>query len=253
MDKIKVAVIVPDRNDRPEFLQNCIRMIKAQTRQPDILEIINYKPLTDAVDITQRYRTGYQMVSNQGADVVLFMENDDYYHPEYIEYMVRQWHLYGQPELLGHQYTIYYHLGLRKMCVFHHIHRSSAMNTLIKAGLSFDWGQDHNPYTDSHIWLNVSKLHKWKKVTTVPPQLLCIGIKHGVGKTGGEFHSTGLERFTRTNDIKPDHLIKNSMGEVYGLYNRYRNNDSKLDYLRLNMDAASYAFYSKLCEELAAK
>lgn len=254
MDKLKVAVVVPDRGDRPDFLKNCLRMIKAQTRQPDILEVIDYTPVSDLCDITPRYKLGYNMASNAGADCVLFMENDDWYHPEYIAEMLRHWVDHGKPELLGHQYTIYYHLGLRKLSVFHHMARSSAMNTLIKAGLSFGWGEDHNPYTDSWLWVTVKKHHHWKAVTVVPSQLLCLGIKHNIGKVGGEFHSSGLKRFMHSHDTSPGNLLERSMGKVFELYHRYRfTGDDHMEYLALHMDGPSFQFYRGLSDQIRQK
>ncbi len=251
MDKLKVAVVVPDRGDRPEFLKNCIRMIDSQTRKPDILEVVDYNPISDLCDITPRYKMGYNLCSNAGADCILFMENDDWYHPTYIEEMIRRWEAHGKPELLGHQYTIYYHLGLRKMSVFHHMARSSAMNTLIKSGLSFGWGEDHNPYTDSWLWVTVKKHYNWRCVTIVPSQLICLGIKHDVGKVGGEFHSTGLKRFIRNQDSSPSNLLQKSMSSVYELYSKYRMcGDDNMVYLRLNMDSESYRFYSSLSSQI---
>lgn len=253
MNDIRIAVVVPDRGDRPQFLDNCLRMIERQTLKPHILEVVNYPAVSEACDITPRYKKGYQDASDKGADCILFMENDDFYHESYIETMVRKWVEHGKPELLGHQYTVYYHIGLRKMSVFHHMARSSAMNTLIKAGLSFSWGQDHNPYTDSWLWLTVSQTNRWRKVTIVPEQILCLGIKHDIGKTGGQFHSTGLNRFERP-DVTPSGLLKQSMGAAFELYHRYKlQGDAQLDYLKLIMDGQSYRFYSALSDQIQNK
>lgn len=251
MNNIKVAVIVPDRNDRPDFLKNCIRMIEAQTRKPEIFEIVNYEAECNDCDITTRYKIGYANVSRAGADCVLFMENDDWYSDRYIEFMVSEWVSKGQPNLLGHQYTIYYHLGLRKVSVFHHMHRSSAMNTLIKAGESFGWGSPKNPYTDSYLWTNVYKNYNWSRVTVTPPKLICLGMKHNVGKVGGEFHSTGLDRFKRNSDVTPPSLLMKSLGNAWWEYSKVKlNGDQSLDYLRRNIDEDSFDFYSKISDRL---
>lgn len=227
-------------------------MINRQTRKPDILEVVNYPAVSTECDITPRYNKGYQDASDKGADCILFVENDDYYHELYIETMVNKWIETGKPELLGHQYTVYYHIGLRKLSVFHHMARSSAMNTLIKAGMQFNWGQNNNPYTDSWLWLTAAKHHKWRKVNIVPNQLLCLGIKHNIGKTGGQFHNTGLKRFERTNDITPASLLQQSMGAAYDLYTRYKKTgDSDLEYLKLIMDAGSYRFYMNLSKKIS--
>jgi hypothetical protein len=48
MKDIKVGIIIPDRNDRPELLTNCMRMIEAQTLKPTVIELVNDKPKNDS-------------------------------------------------------------------------------------------------------------------------------------------------------------------------------------------------------------
>lgn len=226
---MKIGVIIPDRNDRPRMLENCLRMIKAQTVQPDIIELVNDNPLTfDAdgyhcpskpgvPDITWRYRTGYDRLRNKGVDVIFLIENDDWYATTYIETMLAEWNDAGRPQLFGTDYTIYYHIKLFYYFIFRHQIRSSAMSTMIKADLDFPWCPDHEVYTDMHLW---TKTVLNKKVFH-PKKTICAGIKHGEGFCGGRMHKDRLDRYT-----------KNGISDV------------NKEYLRSFMDADSFNFYS---------
>ena len=226
---MKIGVIIPDRNDRPRLLENCMRMIKAQTVQPDIIELVNDSPLDinpdgyvvpekkGIPDITWRYRTGYDRLRNKGLDVIFLMENDDYYAPNYIETMLANWNDAGRPQLFGTDYTIYYHIKLFHYFFFRHQIRSSAMSTMIKPDLNFPWCPDYEVYTDMHLW---TKTDLTKKVFH-PEKIICSGIKHGEGFCGGRMHKDRLERYTR-NGI----------------------NDTKKEFMQMFMDPISFEFYS---------
>jgi hypothetical protein len=192
IDDLKIGVLIPDRGDRPDFLFHCWYMLKKQTRLPDVIELVNDAPLSEAVDITYRYRVGYERLQNAGVDIILFIENDDWYSPQYIETMVRQWILHGKPDLFGTIYTIYFNVRVWKYCTMWHQDRASAMNTLIKPGLKINWPVDSEPYTDAHLWMRHPELtrivwHPGKKPFS-------IGIKGGTnGMTGGAMHTTKME------------------------------------------------------------
>ncbi len=204
---MKIAVLIPDRGDRPKFLENCLRMVEQQTLYPDVIMVVDDPPVNDQCDITLRYRTGYTRLRNRGYDLIAFMESDDWYSPQYLEYMVKKWEENGRPDLLGLNYTIYYHLKLRKYFTFRHVQRSSAMSTFIKPDLAFTWPKDHDPYTDQWLWINALLS---KKVVIEPDHVICVGMKHGVGKVGGDFHTDRLHRYINEdngflkNTIDPD-------------------------------------------------
>lgn len=215
---MKIGIIIPDRKDRPLFLENCLRLIKNQTLQPTIIEVINYEPESDNVDITQRYRRGYEKLRNKGLDVIALMENDEWYSPEYLEIMVNGWVKHGKPEIFGTNYTVYYHIKLFSYFTMHHLTRSSAMSTLITPDMDIKWCVDEQPYTD--IWL-------WKQlqgVTFTPPKIICLGIKHGVGKCGGMAHVDKLHRYVG-NDANKDYLRSVVDNESFNFYSNYFGNN----------------------------
>lgn len=214
---MKLAVLIPDRGDRPRFLENCLRMIKEQTLQPDIIELVNDPPQSADCDITWRYRTGYDRLRNRGITLIAFMENDDFYHPTYLETMVAHWNDEGRPDIIGQNYTIYYNLHVSGKFTFNHKTRSSAMNTLIKADLNFPWCQDKEPFTDMHLWLNSGL----KGVTVHPKKIICIGMKHGEGLCGGRSHVDRLHRFESDKDIDKRFLKFHLDPESFEFYTNY--------------------------------
>lgn len=187
---MKVAVIIPDRGDRPEFLEQCFKMLDYQTRKPDKIVLANWVANSEECDITERYRIAYNGLNGCGFDCVLFMENDDFYAPNYIETMIREWVSNGKPDLFGTKYTIYYHLGIKMHVKFDHPRRASMMNTLLKTDMVIDWCEDNYPYTDAWLWNKIV----FRK-TFCPESIISLGIKHGIGKSGGEFHRTRMQRY----------------------------------------------------------
>ncbi len=230
---IRIAVFIPTRGDREVFLNNCLRMLAAQTLKlnPYIL-VIDFKALNNEKDITKRYRFGYNNLTSQSFDLIAFIEDDDYYAPTYIETMATEWLKAGQPDIMGTGKTIYYHLKLHKYFVMNHPSRSSAMNTFIKPDLNLTWPADNYAFTDLHLW-NTSDIaqskfpvgnqlpkNMWLKGHIFnPDKIISIGMKHGVGLCGGRNHIDRLERFTT-----PDFDMK---------------------FLRDNCDMESFEFYSK--------
>jgi hypothetical protein len=218
---MKIALIIPDRNDRPLFTENCLRLMERQTIECDVIHV-NYEAESEAKDITQRYRYGYEYATKKGFDVCFFIENDDYYSPKYIQTMLHNWGLNNQPDLFGTSYTIYYHIKLKKYFTIQHPLRASAMNTLIKCGLKIDWCADSYPYTDLHLWKFNPQLSKQSFMPITP---ISLGIKHDVGLHGGQWHTTRLDRY--------DNL---------GI------DDTNLEFLRTVVDANSFSFYEKLSQ-----
>lgn len=181
---VKVGVLIPDRNDRPQFLQHLFKMLDGQTMQGFQIELVNFKSTSNAPDLTKRVRLGFQKLKTDGCDCVLIMENDDYYAPNYIETMINKWLEVGKPELLGTDYTYCYHIFKGKYRLLKHPNRSSLMNTLINCKINPEWCEDIEVYLDLHLW------KKHKGVAFSPLQPIAIGIKHGIGKCGGNGHFT---------------------------------------------------------------
>jgi glycosyltransferase involved in cell wall biosynthesis len=206
---MKLLVITPDNGGRPDFIWQLRRMMNSQTRKPDLWFVVNYPQTLWPCDITQRYRYAYERFSDE-FDLILFMENDDFYHPEYIETMLSEWKKHGKPDIFGTNYTIYYHVRLRKWFTFHHTRRSSMMSTLIRTKLSIQWPVDGEPYTDAHLWKQLNG------VTFEPEKHICLGIKHGLTPSGGAFHNDRLDRYV--NDDENGEFLKSVTGDNFDFY-----------------------------------
>lgn len=237
---MKIGVVVPTRGDRPGFLKRCKQMIAAQTLQPVQVVFVDYPPVSDDNDITARYRYGYEQLSNTDVDVIAFMEDDDWYSGHYLATMFNAWDNAGRPDLFGLNFTVYYHLKLRKWCVLRHPHRAAAMCTFIKPGLPVDWPKGVNEYTDLHLWMvwenvtgaggqvtGVTK-HLWDggiSITedgVITGDLPCMGIKHGVGKLGSGFHIDKLDRYRYDdNGFLEELLERNGMPGVLHFYKSF--------------------------------
>lgn len=219
---MKVGVIIADRGDRPQFVENMWRMLNAQTVMPYSICVKEWPPVSEKADITTRYREAYQEPMFNPCDVIAFIENDDWYSPTFLEVMLNEWDHHERPDLFGTRQTIYYHLKLKKWMTMKHEMRSPAMSTLIKPGLKFPWPLPHDPYTDAWLW-NLPHLYR---TLFLPEKTICIGMKHGVGKTGGGMHNDNLHRYT--------------------------NDDSNMDWLRETVDKDSFEFYKSISKKLNA-
>jgi hypothetical protein len=231
---MKIACIIPDRSDRPQFLEQCQKMLKKQTAQIHYVLLVNNPAESEKPDITQRYRRGYEWVSKyDNFDVIFLIENDDYYSPTYIEEMLAAWIDNGKPDLFGTSYTYYYHVGLRSYFMMNHPERASAMNTMIKPNLNISWPNDNEVYTDLHLWLHSHVLNGSKKTWT-PSKIISIGIKHGVGLCGGRHHKDRLNRYqmdgglgnesaSGVEDIGDVFLYANTDAESFEFYKQFKN------------------------------
>lgn len=235
---MKIGIIIPTRNDRPHFLRNCLRMIDAQTVQPEIVELISEPPVLNGCDITWRYRKGYERLRNKGLDAIFLMEDDDWYSPDYIEIMLKEWEGNSRCDIFGTRYTIYYHILYHQHFTMYHQDRASAMNTLIKPDLHFLWCDDSDPYTDMHLWQAL------KGYTFVPEKIISIGIKHGVGLTGGHTHTNKLHRYKEKN-IKLSEVMDKESCEFYTNYFTNYPDDYKQVMEKINQSNKTSPEYQK--------
>lgn len=202
----KVALLIPTRGDRPEFLKNCLRQIEAQTVKADHVELVDDQPQSHHVDITWRYRTGYDRLRGKGFDIIFLWEDDEWYAPWYIEEMLKAWEAQHRPNLFGTRYTIYYHIMLQKYFTMRHDDRASAMNTMIKPDMTFPWCNDADPFTDMHLWFRP----EFDRKLFLPNRVLAVGMKHGLTITGGKGHVNRLHQYINDdggflkNTLDPD-------------------------------------------------
>ena len=181
---MKVALVIPTRGDRPQFLKQCHHLISRQTLQPNEIIFVDYAPKSSFKDITQRYRKGVEKATKRGCECVIFWEDDDWYHPTYNEWLLDSWVKCKKPSHFGVGETYYYNITANARLYMPHPNRTSMFCTMLKLPYGGSWPADHYPYLDMHF-------HKSGKVKTVDfpsNKVLAIGIKHGVGMTGGGGH-----------------------------------------------------------------
>lgn len=197
---MKIGILIPDKKDRPIFLSKCLQYISRQSHQDFVLRIVDDEPpeyLKDKVDIAYRYQLGfYDLFKNQQCDVVMCMENDDWYSSHYIRIMLREWENAGKPDIFGLESSIYYHLS-GNYSIFHHSGRSSMNTTMVTKRIlshKFDYS---NPYLDSDIWTSryLNRIGLIKKTVKLN-EVICIGIKHGRTLIGGAGHNSDWTRYT---------------------------------------------------------
>ena len=71
-------------------------------------------------------------LSKKGYDFVVFWEDDDWYHPKYLEWLIGEWVKKNKPNFFGVGETYYYNLLIGKSHHMPHPGRTSAFCTLIK-------------------------------------------------------------------------------------------------------------------------
>ena len=191
------AIIIPDRGDRPQFTEHCFYQIKRQTIKPEKIYHINYLPLDNSVDLVFRIQKGIQLAKNDGINKVAIIENDDYYPDSYLESII--WR-----ELTGILATIYINI-IHDLCKpILHPGRSALFCTAfeISAFEDFEFPKPDTIDLDKYIWK-----HKCLKVLHYPSELP-IGIKHGVGKCAGWYHTNEIQQMKPLNEDLFKYYIK---------------------------------------------
>lgn len=212
-----IVCLIPTRGDRPVMLNRCMEMLSKQTLQPRDIFVIKDPPIDPNVkDITWRYRIGIERIINNHPDVelILFIEDDDWYSSSYIEVFHREWEQAGRPSVFGIQETYYYHIGIKKFHHQRHLQRASAFSTGVTKDIQqMKWSSDDYSFVDLDIW----KQFRGKTFKASP--LITLGIK---GHKEGSFFG----------DICHDDLWK-------GL----KHDDKDLEWIRSVVDEESFDFY----------
>jgi hypothetical protein len=195
---MKIAVVIPDRADRPLFLEHCIAQMKRQTVGADFIIIMGAPAVDGKIDLTKRYREGFtKALIEHGCDLAIAIENDDWYSPEYIQFMVEQFEKHGRPDVIGINSTIYYNIISNQYVILNHPARSSMMSMAVgRKILDINWCADDYAYLDWHIWNFCPNIRKVSVKTAMP---LCVGIKHGQGLCGGGGHTLNWKNYNRTD------------------------------------------------------
>lgn len=210
---MKVAVIIPTRGDRPQFIKQCKNLLQRQTRKPDKIFWMDYKPESHKKDITQRMRRGVEKATKEGFNVAVFWEDDDWYHPTYLEWLLKEWEKSNRPAIFGVGETYYYNIAVNGRLHMKHGNRTSLFCTMINLPFKGNWCSDDYAFLDMH-------LHKTGLVKTVNfpnDQIKAIGIKHGIGLCGGGGHNARF-KWDMTGSTASQWFSKN-MDDQINFYN----------------------------------
>jgi len=222
-NEVKIVALIPTRGNRGALLDNCKRMMAAQTQPLYGMVVVDDPPKNEHVkDITYRYRIGVERIYAQypDFDAIALIEDDDWYAPNYLEEMTKAWIKADRPEIFGIASTIYYHLGLKSWNYQVHPNRASAFSTFITRAIeSLDWPEDHISLLDLVLW------DQLEGKTFYPKNYIAVGIKHGIGLTGGIGH---------------DHMWRGYRG----------GQDPDLEWFKETLDPISYAFYAELASNI---
>lgn len=210
----KIGILIPTRGDRKEFLQFALKQIERQTLQPDMIEIVDDKPLSKDPDITYRYQIGCKRLEEKGCELIIPWEDDDWYSPIYIQLMYDKWIEAGKPDMIGIGRTLYYNIHVQKYVLLLHPSRASMMSTAFTTAINkIEWCEDNYSYTDMHLW---TKTNLKKHVIPIIGNPPCVGIKHGVGLCGGGGHNKQWKIYNeQDHDFK---FLSGIVGEDISFY-----------------------------------
>lgn len=191
------------------MLDFCKHQISRMSIQPTETFFIDHKPTSSEYDLTLRVQLGIAAAQRAGIDICYVIEDDDWYPSNYFQKM----NMDGV-DFIGCSKTLYYNIQNNTWKQWTHEKRSSLFCTgfRISAMKRFSWPPDSTLFLDLPLWRYATK-YKHKLLD----RTVGIGIKHGIGMTGGIGHKL----------IMPNH------------------DDGRI-LLKSKIDKEAYAFYSAL-------
>ncbi len=209
----KVAVVIPTCDPaRKPFIDFLEARLLRQTRQPNMVIKIDYPNSNGKPDLAKRYREGCKKAFDAGMDLVVFMEDDDFYPLTYIEDMTKAWEKEGRPAAIGHTNTRYYHLGVKGYKDWGKQPHASAHCTAVskQANLSV--------CKDDYISFDIALWKENKSAVKTMLDRFPVSIKHGIGMTAGRKH----------------------------VVTKYKHFDEDLSVLKQWVDAEAFQFYQTI-------
>lgn len=183
------CTITPTRGDRPQLLEFCKHQLSRTTVKPDKSYFIDYKPTSQKVDLWERLKKGIELAKADGFNEVFIVEDDDYYKPNYFEYMKL-----GDADFIGSYETQYYHVLNSRYHKFNHEGRSSLFHTGFKISALTGW----NYYAPLSGGIDISlwKFAADNKIRRTFIEPVALGIKHGIGLCVGVGHKKLTLRYS---------------------------------------------------------
>lgn len=177
--------------------------------------LMNDKPISEEVDLVPRIRKGVELAKRDGFEWCFIVENDDYYPEDYFGLLGDL----SDVDFVGFSETTYYNLRNQTYETMQHPGRSSLFCTgfRISALDRFNWPKDTTTFLDIRLWEYATRFCRFRLID----KNRCLGIKHGVGKSGGKAHR-----------------------------NQLKNTDCNLEFLGYSVDEEAFEFYGELMSKL---
>jgi hypothetical protein len=216
---MRIGVITATSGQRPHLMSQCWKYIDRQAVKPSVRLVLNGDETLKA-----KYHRGLEELKNE-TDIIFFMEDDDYYPPNYIEKMLEMYNWAGSPEVFGIGETYFYHPEFKaywyylnqdnNACAFQTCVRSDAIDKI-------DWNTIDDVFVDAGLWRQL----KGETVRFGKP--LSIGIKHGRGKCLASGHNRWFyeKKAEAPKDLKEyaefsDTWLRDMIGEDADFYEHF--------------------------------
>ena len=168
-------------------------------------------------------RNFFAALEHVTGDIVAVVEDDDWYHPEYLETMAGT--IERGYDMAGHNDNVFYNLRARRWYRNLHRHHSSLCYTafrsslipLIPQAMEYEVRGPHSEcFVDVRLWRGIA----CRKHIEQRGPLLCIGMKEMPGRTGIPLgrREGGLRRYTPDPHLfKLKELVGDDVEEYRGL------------------------------------
>src|SRR5690606_12782395 len=172
---------------RPELLEFCKHQVSRMNLKPDKHYIIDYPPKDATKDLVPRLLEGIRRAQKDGFDYAFVIEDDDAYPSDYFEKMY-----HPKYDIVGDDYTMYYHISNNGYHEQNHPHRASLFTTGFRisslAKIALPMG---SVFADIEIWNYAKRNRLLRKFVNSG----AVGIKHGIGVVGGIGHRQKYRKF----------------------------------------------------------
>jgi len=211
----KWAAIIPTRGQQRKVFTGWA-VHRAVQNGYDHVYLIDYNPVDNLVDMYKRISVGVEQAIKDGCEFVSIIEDDDWYSIDYLKTLKK---LPPTWDIVGINHSTYYHLfstGWKKMV---HPGRAGLFCTSFRPEILDKLPDTKTAFLDLGWWRIANNNPKIS--TKLIDTDLALGIKHGVGISGGNGHSMAYQTF-----------------------------DTRLQKLQSTVDKEAFRFYEKLREDL---
>jgi len=216
---MKIATLTIDRGDRPKMIEQCKRLIKRQTRKPDMEIYVTEPSVSSAIDIVPRFRSGWLEAKNNNIDIIVVIESDDWYEKYYINNMYDKFTSFII-SASGSDKSQYYNICNQTWQIHLHPGRASLYTTVFKTNAldDFKWPKDDYKFLDIPLWKHFNKKEFYTMIGYSDAHDYAVGIKHNEGIRAGIGHKATM----KNKDVEFKYL-ESIIGEDVGFYKTFCN------------------------------